>query len=210
MTGVRSARRIVTEQIESRLLLVTSNPCGRDATPLRLGRRLAEGLVASHPGRALVVRDLDRPPQVFAAAAAAERSPDTAAARAAALAQSGACLDELFDADVVVLAAGVTSRSLSTSLKAWFERVMLPELTFAYRHGRVEGLLHGKKVYVVFGVSRDDPGPASQADDFHEEYLRLMLKIMGLTQVEVIRTDDGSGDGSGAWDKVAAIVEDSL
>ena len=207
MTGLHSARRIATE-VESKLLLVTSSPSGRDAASLRIGRGLAERLVASHPGRALVTRDLDRPPQVFKAAAPGGRSADSAAVRAAATARSGACLDELFDADVVVLAVGVTSRSLSASLKAWFECVMLPGLTFAYRDGRVEGLLRGKKVYVVFGASRDEPGPASHEEDFHEDYLRLMLKIMGLTDVEVIWTDDESG--AAAWNKVAAIVEDNL
>lgn len=207
MTGLHSARRVAAEP-ESRLLLVTSSPCGRDAAPLRIGRGLAERLVASHPGRALVVRDLDRPPHVFKAATAGERPADSAAERAAAMARSGAYLDELYDADVVVLAVGVTRRSLSASLKAWFERVMLPGLTFAYRDGRVEGLLQGKKAYVVFGVSREEPGPVSHEDDFHEDYLRLMLKIMGLTDVEVIWTDDESG--AAAWDKVAALVEANL
>lgn len=202
MTRVHTARRRVSAEPDRKLLLVTSSPCARDATPLLIGRRLAEGLVATRPDRALVVRDLDRPSRVFSAAAPGARSQRSATARAAAMARAAAYLDELCEADVIVLA--VTSRSLSASLKRWFERVMLPGLTFACRDGRVEGLLQGKKVYVVFGASRDGSGPASPEDDFHEEYLRLMLRIMGMTDVEVIRADDGSA--SLAWDKVAAIV----
>lgn len=202
MTRVQRARRRASTEPDLKLLLVTSSPCARDAAPLRIGRRLAEGLVATRPDGALVVRDLDRPPRVFSAAAPGARSPRSAAARAAAMARAGAYLDELCEADVVILA--VTNPSLTASLKRWFERVMLPGLTFACRDGRVEGLLQGKKVYVVFGGSRDDPGPTSPEDDFHEEYLRLMFRIMGMTDVEVIRTDDDSA--SLAWNKVAAIV----
>lgn len=206
MTRVHTARRRALAEPDRKLLLVTSSPSTRDAAPLLVGRRLAQGLVATRPDRALVVRDLDRPPRVLSALAPGARSPRSAAARAAAMARAGACLDELCEADVIVLA--VTRRSLSASLKSWFERVMLPGLTFACRDGRAEGLLLGKKVYVVFGSGRDGPRPASPEDDFHEEYLRLMLKIMGMTDVEVIRTDDESA--SHAWEKVAAIVGDRL
>jgi FMN-dependent NADH-azoreductase len=85
---------------------------------------------------------------------------------------------------------------------------MVPGLTFVHREGRVDGLLHGKKVYLVFGVAEQGHGPASPGDDFHEEYLRLMLKIMGLTDVEVIRIDDARVGA--AWDKVDAILEEGF
>ena len=203
----------------SKLLLVMSSPCGQDADFVVVARRLAAGLVCSRPGASLVERDLDRdrPPHVSKAFISERPGSPTQAARAAAMARAGAYLDELFDADVIVIASGMMNLSLSTPLKAWFDHVLVPGLTFTYRNDQLEGLLKDKKAYLVLG-SGDmySDGPLKDYD-FHEPYLRAMLGIMAIGVLDVIRIE-GAALGpeaakraiAAAMERVGAIIEENL
>jgi FMN-dependent NADH-azoreductase len=202
-----------------KLLLVMSSPCGQDAVSVLVARRLAAGLVCTHPGASLVERDLDHDPPPFVSKAFASGRPGSAgrAARAAAIARAGAYVDELLDAGVIVIASGMTNLSLSAPLKAWFDHVLVPGFTFSYRNGRLDGLLENKKAYLVLGsggVYSDGP---LKDYDFHEPFLRAMLKIMGVEILDVIRIE-GVGLGreaaqsaiTTAMERVDAIIEENL
>lgn len=105
---------------------------------------------------------------------------------------SNQLVEELQNADVVVLEASMYNFSIPSTLKAWIDHVARAGLTFSYADGQPKGLLLGKKVYLV--LSRGgvySQGPA-QAMDFQEPYLRSVLGFLGLTDVEVIRVEGTS------------------
>lgn len=192
-----------------KFLLVTSSPCGRDADSVMVARRLATDLVALHPGASLGERnlDLDYPPHfskdfVSGRPASATR----AEARAATMARAGAYVDELFDADVIVIASGMMNMSLSTPLKAWFDHVLVPGLTFSYRNGCPDGLLKGKKVYLVLGSGGIYSAGPLQPYDFHEPYILAMLDIMGISNIDVIRIEGGALGPEAAANAIAAAL----
>jgi FMN-dependent NADH-azoreductase len=175
------------------ILLVTSSPRGADSLSTRFATEIAEGL-RGRLGGTLVTRDLvaDAPPHIGQAyitgrvAAAEVRTPEQVAA--VGLAQ--ALVDEVKAADVIVLGSGMINFGPSSQLKAWFDHITWPGVTFGYNDaGRPEGKLTGKKVYLVAasgGIFSDGPWAPF---DFQTGYLRHLLGFIGLTDVEIVRVE---------------------
>jgi FMN-dependent NADH-azoreductase len=114
------------------------------------------------------------------------------------LAESDALVAELKGADVVIIGAPTYNFGVPASLKAWIDMIARARLTFRYTGNGPEGLLHGKKAYVIVtsgGVPVDSPF------DFATPYLRHALGFVGITDVEIIAADQLN---SRAADSIAA------
>jgi FMN-dependent NADH-azoreductase len=104
----------------------------------------------------------------------------------AALAESDALVDELQRADVVVIGAPMYNFGVPAVLKAWVDMIARAQLTFRYTAEGPEGLLKGKKAYIVVasgGVPVDSPA------DFATPYLRQALRFVGFDDIEIIAAD---------------------
>jgi FMN-dependent NADH-azoreductase len=102
---------------------------------------------------------------------------------------SDALVDELFAAEVIVIAAPMHNFGVPSSLKAWIDHIVRPGRTFTYSEKGPQGLMTGKKAVLVLargGVYSEGP---MQAFDFQEPYLRAALGFIGITDVEVIRVE---------------------
>ena len=111
---------------------------------------------------------------------------DRTAQHREALAASDALVAELQAADVVVIGSPIYNFGVPAALKAWVDMIARARLTFRYTANGPEGLLKGKKAYVVIasgGVPVDSPV------DFATPYLRQALRFVGITDVEVIAAD---------------------
>jgi FMN-dependent NADH-azoreductase len=111
---------------------------------------------------------------------------DRTAQQREALAASDALVAELRAADVVVIGSPIYNFGVPAALKAWVDMIARARLTFRYTSEGPEGLLNGKKAYVVIasgGVPVDSPV------DFATPYLRHALRFVGITDVEVIAAD---------------------
>ncbi|MBB5575677.1 MULTISPECIES: FMN-dependent NADH-azoreductase [Rhizobium] len=175
------------------ILLVTSSPRGPEGLSTRFATEIAEGLKV-RLGGTLLTRDLtvNPPPHIAQAyiggrvAAPEARTPEQA--KAVGLAQE--LVDEVKAADVIVLGSGMINFGPSSQLKAWFDHITWPGVTFGYSAaGKPQGLLTGKKVYLVTAAG----GVFSEGDwaafDFQTGYLRHLLGFIGLTDVEVVRVE---------------------
>jgi FMN-dependent NADH-azoreductase len=172
----------------SNVLLITSSP-RLDSYSTRVARELAERL-ASRSGSALTVRDLTRHslPHIDDTFAVARNTPPEllTSAQQSALSLSDRLLAELVAADAVIIAAGMINFGIPSSLKAYVDYVVRPGVTFRYGAQGPEGLLKGKKAYLV--VARGgfySEGPM-QAFNFQDTYLKAALAFIGITDVEVI------------------------
>ena len=99
------------------------------------------------------------------------------------LAESDALVAELEAADVLVIGAPIYNFSIPAVLKAWIDMVTRARLTFRYTESGPEGLLKGKKAFVVVpsgGVHVGSPV------DFSTPYLKQALGFVGITDVEFI------------------------
>ncbi|GAA3459339.1 FMN-dependent NADH-azoreductase [Saccharothrix longispora] len=86
---------------------------------------------------------------------------------------------ELLAADTLLIGAPMYNFGLPSTLKAWLDWVIVPELFVDQRTG--EGLLVGKRVVVVTARGGSySAGTPLHAFDFQEPYLRAVFSMIGL------------------------------
>jgi FMN-dependent NADH-azoreductase len=174
----------------SQILLITSSP-RVESYSTRVARTLAEKL-AARTGANLTVRDLRREPlphidDTFAVARNTPPNLLTDVQRSA-LSLSDRLLAELFAADTLIVAAAMINFGIPSTLKAYIDYVVRPGVTFRYGEKGPEGLVKGKKAYLVVARGGVYSGPM-QALNFQDTYLRTTLGFIGITDVEVIAVE---------------------
>ncbi len=175
----------------SNILVLNSSVLGAGSASGHLVDETVRRLVEADPGANVVRRNLgDAPiPHLTTATVAGVRAVASSEAELAARDLSDELIAELRAADTVVIGAPMYNFSIPTGLRAWFDYVLRPGVTFRYTEAGPQGLLGGKKVIVI--ESRGglySEGPA-QAMDFQEPYLRLLLGFIGLTDVTFIHAE---------------------
>jgi len=123
------------------------------------------------------------------------------------LAHSDELVAELQDADVLVIGAPIYNFSVPAVLKAWIDMVARARLTFRYTENGPEGLLTGKKAYVVVpsgGV------PVGSEVDFATPYLRHALAFIGITDVEFVGAKGADRDDGQALDSARANIAELI
>jgi FMN-dependent NADH-azoreductase len=107
-----------------------------------------------------------------------------------AVAQSAEMLEEFLAADVIVIGAPMYNFAISSSLKAWLDRILVAGKTFRYTANGPEGLAGGKRVIIASsrgGFYGKDT--AAAAMDFQEPYLRAALGFIGISDIEFVRAE---------------------
>lgn len=176
----------------SHILLITSSPRGTDSLSSRFATEIAEGIKA-RSGGTLTVRDLVAnplphitPAYIHGRITAPDvRTPEQV--EAVGIAQ--ALVDELKAADVVVLGSGMINFGPSSQLKAWFDHITWPAVTFGYGDTGPKGLLTNKKVYLVAAAGGVFSEGVWAPFDFQSNYLLHLLGFIGLTDVELVRVE---------------------
>ena len=171
---------------------------GQGSFSTLLANELVAGLQARHPGATTTVHDLAAqplPPMDEAALGALFTPAEQRnAEQNARVALNDALIAELQAADVVVLTAPMINFGISSQLKNWIDAVARAGVTFRYTASGPEGLVQGKKVYVVTargGIHRD------QATDNVVPHLRTVLGFLGMTDVQFVYAE-GLGMGEEA------------
>lgn len=154
-----------------------------------LGSKLVDRLAGGDSER-ITVRDLaaNDLPLIDAERFAANLTPaDQRDASQQALAKIGdALIAELQAADTIVFSLPVYNFSMPATLKAWADLVARAGTTFRYTENGPEGLLTGKRAYVVVASGGT---PVGSALDFLTPWLRHFLGFIGITDVEIIAAD---------------------
>src|ERR1700693_2586546 len=154
--------------------------------------RLADQFVAAfhkrHPKANIVVRDVaaaEPVPHLNAErfGAFVTKPAVRSAAQHAVVASSDALINELKQADVIVLGLPMYNFGVPSQLKAYFDHIARIGVTFEYTEQGPVGKLTGKKVYVFAargGVYEGTPM------DTQTSYVRDFLRFLGMTHVEFI------------------------
>jgi len=95
-------------------------------------------------------------------------------------------VQELLDADTLVIGAPMYNFTIPTQLKAWIDRVLQAGVTFKYTEQGAEGLVNNKKVYIASGRGGIYSQGEAQAMDHQESYLKQALAFIGITDVTII------------------------
>lgn len=178
----------------TRILFVTTSPRGEESLSTRVARTLVDELEAANPGARVLERDLGAAPlpHLDGTLIGGFFSPDDqrTVEQKAAIARSDDLIAELKAADIVVIASAMINFSITSTLKSWLDHLARSGLTFRYTpDGRPEGLVTGKKVYIVLATGGVYSAEPMNAIDFQAPYLKHMLAFMGLTDVEIVRVE---------------------
>ena len=154
----------------------------------QLGRQFVEAFRRSNPATTLVVRDVAAAEPVphldgerFGAfiTKAEERS----AAQHTVVAYSDTLINELQQADVIVVGLPMYNFGVPSQLKAYFDHIARAGVTFKYTDKGPVGLLTGKKAYVFAargGVYAGTPL------DTQTGYVRDFLRFIGISDVNFV------------------------
>jgi FMN-dependent NADH-azoreductase len=180
-------------EVIMKILHLDSSITGKQSVSRVLSAEIVAAQVARHPAAEVTYRDLASEPVHHLSPAHLAAFQGVAVESAALqqdLAQGGRYLDELFAADVLVIGAPMYNFGISTQLKAWIDRVVVAGKTFRYTERGPEGLLTGKKVFLVTSsggfYSGDSP---ARVLEHNESYLRAVLGHIGLKDITVIRAE---------------------
>ena len=125
----------------------------------------------------------------------------------AVLAESDALVAELKAAHVLVIGAPVYNFGVPAALKAWIDMVARARLTFRYTENGPQGLLAGKKAFVVIASGGV---PVDSAVDFATPYLRHVLGFIGITEVEVIAAEQLNSKAEESIDAARVRIADLI
>jgi FMN-dependent NADH-azoreductase len=174
----------------SRVLIIESSARQQDSVSRQLTQTFIQQWQAAHPGDSITVRDLVRNPVPHLDAnllggwmkPAEQRS----AAEQDSLQRSNELTEELLAADVLVMAAPMYNFAIPSTLKAWLDHVLRAGVTFKYTDTGPQGLLTGKRAYVL--TARGGIYAGSTADH-QEPYLRQVMGFIGIHDVEFIHAE---------------------
>ncbi len=171
----------------AQLLVIDSSIRQQDSVSRQLTERFVACWRERHAADRICRRDLaaEPPPHLDGVLLGAWTSPAAQHGRVEreALQRANALTDELLAADVLVLAVPMYNFSIPGTLKAWFDHVLRAGVTFRYGENGPQGLLHGKRAFVLCtrgGIY------AGGNQDFQEPYLRQLLAFVGIHDVTVI------------------------
>jgi len=92
-------------------------------------------------------------------------------------------IEELKEADILVLGAPMYNFGIPTQLKAWFDHVARAGSTFKYTESGPVGLLENKKAFVITtrgGIHKGLPS------DVETDHIQIFLSFVGIVDVDVI------------------------
>ena len=165
--------------------------------------KLADYAIEKLQGNHIVVRDLaqNQLPQFDATATTAVRGEPKTDEEKQLLALSDELVTELKTADVVVIGAPMYNLNIPTQLKAYFDFIARPRVTFQYTENGPQGLLKGKKAIVLctFGGLYDEKNIVTQ-------YMKAILGFVGITDVQFVYAQ-GIGYGTEAIEKAQASAK---
>jgi len=120
-----------------------------------------------------------------------------------ALAYSDTLVAELQNADVLVIGVSMYNFSITATLKAWIDMIARAHLTFRYTENGPQGLLSGKKAYLVVATGGV---PVGSPMDFATPYLRHALAFVGITDVEIVAADRLNSGAEESLNKARAQI----
>src|SRR5688500_15795419 len=174
----------------SRLLFISSNLTGPGLKTRRFALRLIDSLRRADPGIQVIERNLYAEPiptlSPYAFAGAVRPTENELRARA----RSDALIAEVEASDTIVIAAPMQNFSIPATLKSWIDNIARAGRTFHVTPDGPVGLLKGKTVFVVTARSPYFADGLMSAHDFHEPYLRAVLRALGMDDVSFLYVED--------------------
>jgi FMN-dependent NADH-azoreductase len=176
-----------------KILNIISSPRGANSYSIQLADALLKKLKAEYPGSTvktvnLVEKHFPHLEESHLASFFTPASQHTEKDKEA-LRHSDEAIGEIMDADIVLIGAPMYNFAIHSALKAWIDHIVRVGITFSYSEKGAEGLVKGKKVYLILSTGAVYSEGPKKAHDFVEPYLRWMLGFIGLTDITTLRVE---------------------
>lgn len=174
------------------LLKIDVSPRGDHSVSRAIGKRFVEDWQQAHTGGNVVTRDLATTPMPFVDLPwiLGAYSPDEARSpeQKAALKLGDELIQEIEDADQILLTTPMYNFGVPAALKAWIDHVVRTGKTFrANPDGSYTGLLKSKKVTVVIASAGSyAPGTPGETYNAERPYLKQIFGFVGLGDVTFV------------------------
>ncbi len=172
----------------TKLLVIETSPRGDASVSRNMTRRFVQEWRSAHADGKVIKRDLMQTGLQFTNAAWLQayftQPAQHTAAMQAELALSDELVAELLAADHIVIATPVYNYNVPALLKAWIDHIVRKGLTLGFDGA---GLVKDKKATVLIasgGVYTE--GSPIRERDIATQYLRLILGVIGITDVTFI------------------------
>jgi FMN-dependent NADH-azoreductase len=198
----QSKGRIVTN-----ILAVNSSSSGEASVSKSLVNDIVQHLLKLDPKASVRYRDVGdaQVPHLTSATVAGIRAVANTDAELGAQSLSDELISEVRAADLLVVGAPMYNFSIPSTLRAWFDHLLRPRVTFEYSGSGPKGLLTGKRAFIVEARGGlYSKGPAKPID-FQEPYLRQLLGFVGITDITFIHAEK-LGFGTAARDLALATA----
>ncbi len=186
------------------ILCLTSSPRRDTSYSNLVAARLLKELRIVHPDAGVTIRDLAGNPlphidDDFVTATRSVAGARTPRQREL-VEQSDILVDELLQADTIVIASAMVNFGIPSTLKAWVDYICRPDQTFRYTEHGTKGLLGGRRAILVLARGSIYSGGPLRTLEHDESYLRAVLAFLGITDVETILIE-GVGLGAEAAER---------
>ncbi|MDP9076919.1 MAG: NAD(P)H-dependent oxidoreductase [Bacteroidota bacterium] len=176
-----------------RILHIISSPRGGASLSIKLGNAIVDKIKAEYPGSIVKETNLVERhfPHLEEAHLTSFFTPaeNRSAENLVAIKHSEDAIQEILDADIIVIGAPLYNFSIHSTLKAWIDHVARAGVTFKYDENGAEGLIKGKKVYIALSSGGIYSEGVMKPYDFVEPYLKAVLGFLGLTDLTVFRVE---------------------
>ena len=113
-------------------------------------------------------------------------------------------VQELQDADHILLSTPMYNFSVPASLKAWIDLIARAGKTFQYTEAGPQGLLRNKAVTIVVSTGGT---PVNSDLDYLSGYLQQVFRFIGLDDISLIAADRMNIDPEASYQKARADID---
>lgn len=167
-----------------KILHVTCSPRGETSESYRLSNNIIGFLLKAHPAATVINRvvggdvlcAIDEPYAISQQASAD-------VTEAGSIARSDALIEELRNADVLVIGTPMHNFTVPSTLKLWIDHVARVRRTFNVGAQGKTSLLQDRPVYVAVSSGGRFSGVTPRQPDFLTPYLKAVLGMIGLHDV---------------------------
>ncbi len=177
-----------------KLLLVDSSPRIENSISRTLTDEVAQRWLQHHEDGVIIHRDVGLTPpshlsEELIEALRENADDDIDEHLKAELLLSQQIIEEFTQADAVVIGSPMFNFGVTSQLKGWIDRLVVPGKTFEYTQTGPQGLVQDKPIFIIMTRGGYYHSPEMQLLDHQEPYLQSILNFIGVRSVTMIRVE---------------------
>jgi FMN-dependent NADH-azoreductase len=193
------------------ILHIDASPRGDHSISRKVSSAFVEAWKHANPGGKVIRRDLTTSNLTFVDIdwiVGAFSAPDQLTeGHKKALALSDTLIQELLEADQVILGTPMYNFNVPAVLKAWIDHIVRIGKTFAYTATGIDGLAKGRKITVAIASGGNyTPGSPFASYNRETEYLQQIFGFIGITDVKFILAGDTNDIAQGKVEEKELIA----